>query len=145
MGNAVSQADTAASTTDHELPIALAKTEFRDAWNTGDAGRLLELLDPGLVDMSEGFPTRFGAEAHAALAARMEETWARHRAELTVIIIAIRIAGDYACDYGWHKWTLTPKSGGDPQVRRTRYLELWRHSAGSWKLANYAESDELSK
>jgi len=95
--------------------------------------------------MSEGYPTQFGGEAHSALAARMEEIWSRHRVELAVIIIAIRISGDYACDYGWHKWTLTSHSGGEPQVIRTRYLELWRRTAGGWKLANYSESGELLK
>lgn len=144
MEHAVSRPDVE-SRADHEFPIAIAKTEFRDAWNDGDTARLRALLDAGFVDMSEGYPTQFGGEAHAALAARMEEIWSRYQVELAVIIIAIRISGDYACDYGWHKWTLTPKGGGGPQMIRTRYLELWRRTANGWKLANYSESGELLK
>jgi ketosteroid isomerase-like protein len=144
MNDAQTQATAVVGSSDHEYPIALAKTEFRDAWNVCDAARLRNLLHPGLVEMSEAHPTRFGEQAQAALVGRMQDMWAQHRVDLVVIIIAIRISGDYAWDFGWHKWTLTPNSGGAQQIIRTRYLETWRRDPEGWKLANYAESRELA-
>jgi hypothetical protein len=39
---------------DDACAINVAKTEFREAYNAGDANRLLAILDPGMIDYSEG-------------------------------------------------------------------------------------------
>jgi ketosteroid isomerase-like protein len=130
--------------TDPEYPVAAVKTEFREALNTADVARFLAILDPELVDMSEGYATSFAVGAHESWRQRLQQMFAQFRVDLVVIIIAIRIFGDRAYDYGWHKLTLTPLAGGEPQVVRTRYTEIWRMRAEGWKLAHYADSREVA-
>ena len=43
---------------------------------------------------------------------RLKRMFALNRAKLAVTIISIRIAGDWAFDWGWHSLTLTPRKGG---------------------------------
>jgi len=50
--------------------------------------------------------------------------------------------GDWAFDYGWHKYICQPRSGGQTTVRRQRYLEIWQKRGGHWKLAIYMDSKE---
>jgi hypothetical protein len=40
--------------------------------------------------------------------------------------------------------TLTPKRGGEPVYRRTRYFELWsRQAHGGWKITKYIDNGDL--
>jgi ketosteroid isomerase-like protein len=115
--------------------INSAKTEFREAYNEGKLEKLAVILDPGVVAFSEGSPCAFGPGAMEALAAQYRGWSARYRVRLVPIIIEIRLEGTVAYDYGWHVWTLTPISGGEPIVRRERYVDIWRkNAAGEWKL-----------
>ena len=129
---------------DDVYAIRLAKTELREAYNTGDVDRLVSLLSDGFSDMSAGNASFYGAEAKAVLAHRMRRLFVRHHARLAVTIISIRVQGSWAFDWGWHKLTLTPKTGGRPVTTRTRYLEIWtKDDDGTWKIAIFLDNQDV--
>ena len=117
--------------------INLAKTEFREAYETGDVDRLVSVFSPsGFTNMSEGGPSKYGTEAIAALRDQAGHLFEKYSVKMTPIIIHIVVTGDTAYDYGWHEFTLIPKNGGDPIRKRQRYFELWdRDAAGNWTIS----------
>lgn len=124
--------------------ISLAKTEYREGFNTGDVERVLSVYAPEFTDFSEDTPSFYGDEAAKAMRLRLREMFSNYRAEMAVIIIDIAEAGDSAVDFGWHKLTLTPKSGGEAQKIKYRYYETWkRQPDGSWKIDFVITNREL--
>src|SRR5260370_4110349 len=89
--------------------INFAKTEFREAFNTGDPERLIALLDPAFVYMPDGVPAANGADAADAIRAQFRELTAHYYVQLIPIIIEIRIHDSVAWDYGLHTWRKTPR------------------------------------
>lgn len=125
--------------------INVAKSEFRDSFNFSDTSRLLAIADPDLVNFSDGQPCEFGSSGLEALKARMENLFENFNAKLEVIVIEIRLQGDFAYDYGWHDLTLTPKAGGQPSRRRDRYVDIWRkNKEGDWKLWMYMDNRDVT-
>jgi ketosteroid isomerase-like protein len=132
------------SVMDDLYAINAAKTEFRDAHNRGEVERFVTILDPAIVVFSDGCQCAFGAGVAETLGAQYRELAAENRVHLDPIIIEIRIEGSVAYDYGWHVWTLTPISGGDPITRRERYVDIWRKNpAGEWKLWMYMNNEDV--
>jgi len=130
--------------TEAQRAISLAKTEYREGYNSGDADRVLSVYAPEFTDFSEDTPSYYGAEAAKALRIRLGELFARYRAEMAVIIIDIAEAGDTAVDFGWHKLTLTPKNGGEAKKIKYRYYETWkRQPDGQWKIDFVITNREL--
>jgi ketosteroid isomerase-like protein len=126
---------------DDGYAIRLAKTEFRDAYNQGDASRVLAVFADAYSDMSAGLASFYGTEAKIVLKHRLNKLFARYRADLAVTIISIRVQGPLAFDWGWHKLTLTPRKGGRSITTRTRYLEIWQKDApGQWKIAIFLDN-----
>src|SRR5258708_36456829 len=97
---------------DNLFAINAAKTEFRECFNLGDTSRVLAIADPDLGSFSDGQPSEFCASGLQALKTRLTNLFERFTAELSVIVIEIRLQGDVAYDYGWHGLTLAPKDGG---------------------------------
>lgn len=129
---------------DDVYTINVAKTEFREAYNTGDVERLLAVYGHGFIDMSVGVPSFYGPEAREVLRARMSEFFARYRVRLVVSIITIEVFGNTALDYGWHEMTVTPKDGGDPVLSRQRYFEMWQKGPdGKWRIGLYIDNMDL--
>jgi ketosteroid isomerase-like protein len=129
---------------DDVFAINVAKTEFREAYNTGDVERLLAVLDHDLVDYSNGRRSGFRDGAKKALRAHLQELFAKYNARLVPIVIEVRVMGDVAVDYGWHELTLTAKSGGEPVRSRTRYFDLWKKdNAGKWKLSMFIDNADV--
>jgi ketosteroid isomerase-like protein len=125
--------------------INAAKTEFREAFNSGDVSVLLALADPDVVNFSDGHPSEFGESGLDALRSRLAALFERFTAKLSVIVIEIRLQGDTAYDYGWHDLTLTPKDGGQPVHRRDRYVDIWRkNKEGKWKLWMYMDNQDVA-
>jgi ketosteroid isomerase-like protein len=115
--------------------INVAKTEFRECFNTGDVSRLLSIADPELVNFSDGQPSEFRASGLEALRNRLETLFEQFHVQLAVIIIEIRLQDGFAYDYGWNDLTMTPRSGGPPIHRKDRYVDIWRRNKqGEWKL-----------
>ena len=118
--------------------INSAKTEFREAFNTGDPERLIALLDPAFVYMPDGVPTANGVGAADAIRAQFRELTAHYFVQLVLIIIEIRIQDSVAWDYGWHTWRKTPRDGGSQVIVKDRYVNVWRkNERGEWKLCMY--------
>jgi len=130
---------------DDNYRINVAKTEFREAYNSGDVDRLLSVFeDEGFTDMSEGGPTRYGREAREGLREHATELFARYSVRLAVIIVGIMVTGDTACDHGCHEFTLRPKNGGEPMRKRHRYFEVWKkNSSGEWKISLFINNADV--
>ncbi len=119
---------------DDAYAIAVAKSEYRDGYNQGDAEKVLSVFAPGFVDMSEGQPSVFGADARQALRRRLEELFAGHEVRLAPLIVDIVVDGDQAYDFGWHKVWIG-RRGQAAQEGRLRYFERWKKQPdGSWKI-----------
>jgi ketosteroid isomerase-like protein len=129
---------------DNLYAINVAKTEFREGFNLGDAARILAITDPDLVNFSSELPSGFGKSGLDHLAIRLQSLFEQFAVELAVIVVEIRIQGDVAYDYGWHDLTLTPKNGGAPIHRRDRYVDIWRKNPqGNWKLWMYMDNQDI--
>jgi ketosteroid isomerase-like protein len=125
--------------------INAAKTEFREAFNQGDACRIIAIADPDLINFSDGQPSEFGESGLESFKRRLEKLFADYTAQLSVIVIEIRSQADVAHGYGWHDLTLTPKRGGEPIHRRYRYVDIWRkNTAREWKLWMYVDNADVA-
>src|SRR5215467_6872424 len=120
---------------DSVYEINIAKTEFRNAYNSGDVDRLVGMYHDSAVHMAESLPSKFGAAGKAYLRERAAELFAQYSVHFVPIIIDILPCGDKMLDYGWHEFTLTPKASGGVIRTRQRYVELWsKNRAGEWKI-----------
>jgi ketosteroid isomerase-like protein len=129
---------------DNLYAINVAKTEFREGFNLGDAARILAITDPDLVNFSSEQPSGFGKSGLHHLAIRLQSLFEQFAVKLAVIVVEIRIQGDVAYDYGWHDLMLTPKNGGAPIHRRDRYVDIWRKNPrGNWKLWMYMDNQDV--
>lgn len=129
---------------DDTYAINIAKTEYREGFNTGNADRVLAVFAPEFTDNSDGRPSRYGSDAPLRLRRYLEQLFADCDAHLVVLMVGIVISGDIAYDYGWHELTLTPRNGGQPRLIRKRYLELWRRQqSGEWRIIRYIDNDDL--
>ena len=130
---------------DDTYQINVAKTEFREAYSRGDVSQLLSVFaDDGFTDMSEGHPNLYGREAREELRERSTELFRKYSVKLAVIVNDIVVLGDTAYDFGWHEFTLEPKSGGETVRTRQRYLEVWKkNSSGEWKISIFMNNDDV--
>jgi ketosteroid isomerase-like protein len=125
--------------------INSAKTEFREGFNQGDACRIMGIAHPDLVNFSDGQPSEFGESGLDSLKRRLEKLFADYTAQLSVIVIEIRLCSDVAHGYGWHDLTLTPRLGGEAIRRRYRYVDIWRkNDAREWKLWMYVDNLDVA-
>jgi hypothetical protein len=67
---------------DDVYAINVAKTEFREAYNTGDTERLLALLDSSLTDLSNGLCSGYGEGGKAALRSYLRDLFAKFDARM---------------------------------------------------------------
>lgn len=118
--------------------INSAKTEFREAFNTGDPERLIGLLDPSFVYMTDGVPTANGTAAADAIRVQFRDLTAHFSVHLIPVIIEIRIQDHVAWEYGWQTWRKTPRDGSSQVITKDRYVNVWRkNQRGEWKLCMY--------
>lgn len=123
---------------DHLYAINAAKTEFRDAYNSGNPEALISVLDPDAVYFADQQRLAIGSGVGDAIRAHFADLFAKYDVHLVPIIIEIRVQGDVACEYGWHEWRFEPREGGPPITRKDRYVDVWRKNAsGEWKLWTY--------
>jgi ketosteroid isomerase-like protein len=125
--------------------INAAKTDFREAYRTGDVELLLSVFHPaGFADMSDGRPSKYGEAARIALRERAAALFCEYHVKLDVIIIDVVVLGDTAYDFGWHEYTFSPKAAGEMVRKRERYFELWkRDPAGSWKIVFFVNNADV--
>ena len=126
-----------------EYAISVAKTEYREGYNTGDVERILSVFADSFTNMSEGEPSFYGDEAKQALRQQLSNLFSGYQVRMEIVIITIAIFGDTAIDRGWHKLILIPKRGGDPEVRRYRYCEIWQKQAdSSWRIGFFISNKD---
>jgi ketosteroid isomerase-like protein len=129
---------------DDTYAINVAKTEFREGFNTGNPDRVLSVFAPEFTDNSDGRPSRYGKDAPVKLRRHLEQLFADYDTHLVIIMVAIVISGDLAYDYGWHELTLTPRNGSTSQLLRKRYLELWKkQNSGEWRIIRFIDNADL--
>jgi len=128
---------------DDQYAISQAKTEYRDAYNSGDVERLIRVFASGFTDCSEGEPSFYGEEGVRALRLRTQELFHKYKVALTVIIIDIVVKGDFAYDRGWHRVRLTEVKTGEVTDTKYRYFETWKKENGAWKIGYIITNKEL--
>ncbi len=129
---------------DDVYAINVAKSNYREGFDTADVERVLSAFAPEFTDMSDARPSRYRADAAAKLRRSLAELFAEYEAKLDVIIIAISVFSNNAFDYGWHELTLTPRKGGEPVYRRTRYFELWsKQPNGDWRISKFMDNTDV--
>ena len=130
---------------DDVYQINVAKTEFREGYDTGDVDRLLSVFNPnGFTDMSEAGPTKYGSEAIIALRDQVSRLFAKYSIKMIPIVNRIVVKSNIAYDYGWHEFTLTPKDGGETIQQRQRYFEVWnRDAAGNWTISLFINNADV--
>lgn len=128
---------------DDQYQISVAKTEYREAYNSGDVQRLLSVFASGFTDWSEDEPSFYGTEARRALELRSQRLFEQYTAELFVIIIDIVVKDSFAFDWGWHKVRLTHKQSGEVTDTKYRYFERWTRESGAWKINYIITNKEL--
>ena len=129
---------------DDVYAINVAKSNYREGFNTADVERVLSVFAPEFTDMSDSRPTRYRADAAAKLRRSLAQLFAEYEAKLNVIVNAISVFGNNAFDYGWHELTLTPRNGGEAVYRRTRYFELWSKQPNSdWKISRFMDNQDV--
>jgi ketosteroid isomerase-like protein len=122
--------------------ILIAKTHYREAYNTADLDRLLNVFASEFIDCSDGEPSFYGAEARRALRQRTQELFQHFRVEMVVIVAEITVKADFACDWGWHKVRLIDKETGRDAMTKYRYFETWKKEGGTWKIAHIISNRE---
>ena len=127
-----------------EYAISVAKTEYREGYNTGDVSRILNVVSDSFTNMSDEEPSFYGAEGKESLRVQATKLFENYWVKIEIIMIGIIVFGDVAYDHGCHKLTLTPKRGGMIESRGYRYCERWRRrSDGSWKLEFFISNKDL--
>lgn len=118
--------------------INFAKTEFREAFNTGDPERLIALLGPAFVYMADAVPTANGTDVADVIRVQFRELTNHYYVQVVPVVVEIRIHDSVAWDYGWQTWRKTPRGGGSQVTVKDRYVNVWRKNEGSeWKLWMY--------
>jgi hypothetical protein len=74
--------------------INLAKTEFREGFNTGDVDRIMAIFADSVTDFSDGFPSFFGDEGRTVLRNRLTRLFGVCRVRAVVTIVDIKVLGD---------------------------------------------------
>jgi len=130
---------------DDVYAINVAKSNYREGFDTADVERVLSVFASEFTDMSDSRPTRYRADAAAKLRRSLAELFAEYEAKLNVIIIGISVFGNNGFDYGWHELTLKPKDGGEAVYRRTRYCELWsKQPDGGWRISRFMDNQDVA-
>jgi len=124
--------------------INFVKTEFREAFNSGDAERLITLLDPEFVYMPDGVGQTMGEAAVETIRKQFRDLARVYHVQLLPIVIEIRLQDSIAYDYGWHIWKKTRGADTKPIIVRERYVDIWRKNEdGQWKLWMYMNNAEV--
>jgi ketosteroid isomerase-like protein len=119
---------------DDTLAINVGRTKIRDGYNTADFALIRSVFDDGLVNFSDEAPCWFGGEGLNYLEQHLLKLWREYDMKYTVIIIEVRVNGDTATEYGWQIFDLKPKSGGEANRIRERYVDIWQRKPQGWKL-----------
>jgi len=121
--------------------INLAKSNFREGFDSADTERILSIYDDAFADMSFGMPSFYYSDAKDVFRAKLHRLFQDYSASMTVIIIDVVLNGDKAFDWGWHIVDLVSRVGGEALQVRTRYFETWRRdSVRGWLITSFIDN-----
>ena len=121
--------------------IDAAKTRMREAYRNGDVQGVLSAFAESRTDFSDGFPSFYDPDSHTVLRARLEKLFREYHVDFSPIVVDVAVAGSLAVEHGLHQFTLRPKAGGPPVVKKTRYVEAWRcERDGKWRIFLYIDN-----
>ncbi|HEV2992332.1 MAG TPA: nuclear transport factor 2 family protein [Candidatus Angelobacter sp.] len=127
-----------------QYAILVAKTNYREAYNTGDVERLLSAFASEFTDCSDGEPTFYGDEARRALRARSKNLFCSYTVEMAVIVVDVVVEGKrLAYDWGWHKVRLMDRNTGNVTNTKYRYFETWVKEGAQWKINHIITNQDL--
>jgi uncharacterized protein (TIGR02246 family) len=121
---------------DDREAILRAKARQRAAYHSSDAAGVVSVCSDALYYMEEGAPSFFPPEGREAFRLRVEQMLAQYRIDMEPVISEVAFTAENAAfDWGWHRFILTPRNGGEAQELSMRYLELWtKGSDGDWRI-----------
>lgn len=129
---------------DAEYPLDLAKTEYREGYNTGDVERVLSIFSQGAIVMPDGVPTFGGEENLRAMRGRLQKLFADYSVRVALVIADYTIRSDFAFEWGWEGFTYTPKAGGEPVTQRFRYFQTWKKGPDNrWRVTMFINNKDL--
>jgi uncharacterized protein (TIGR02246 family) len=111
--------------------IASSIKEFIEAYNSQDLAKVLAYYSDDLVKIRNGG----GSETKAETAKRVAAVFEQFHSQVEVSNDEVYADGNLAFTRGTFTVTLTPKAGGESQVLRRRYFEIWRKQDGRWLVA----------
>ena len=117
------------------------EAKWAAAANTGDIESIMSLLTDDVIMLSANEPIKEGKEAvRAAILADLEESALENT---KVMVVEVRLAGDWAYARGTWGGTNIPKAGGESSQFVGKWIDIFeRQPDGSWKvICNMYNSD----
>ena len=119
----------AVDTSADEATLKAGTTTWLEAYNAGDADRIVALYAEDAVMMPPGAPA---ASGHAAMKAFLTTDMANAKAAGVTLVDGDSSAG-VSGDLGWHSGSYTVKNAAGETVDSGSYAETWRKTAdGKW-------------
>jgi ketosteroid isomerase-like protein len=121
----------ASSRTDEaaQMEITCAVERFRVAFGSGNIEGINDYYSDDLLKFRAGVKP----EGKGDVITRLQTTFSVYNCHVDVTNDEIVVQGGFAFARGTYVVTLTPKSGGDAQVVRRRFLEIWRCEGRLWR------------
>jgi ketosteroid isomerase-like protein len=111
------------------IDIMRAVEQFRQAFATGNIEGVKEYYSDDLLKFRAGVPP----EGKTVVVTRLIETFRNYNCRVDVTNDEIIVEGGLAFARGTYIVTLTPKAGGDAQIARRRFLEIWKREGRVWR------------
>ncbi len=111
------------------MDITRAVERFRQALANGNIEGIEEYYSDDLLKFRAGV----SPEGKIEVLRRLRATFPNYNYHVEVTNDEIIVEGGLACARGTYVVTLMPKAGGDAQVVRRRFLEIWRREGQVWR------------
>jgi ketosteroid isomerase-like protein len=111
------------------IDIMQAVEQFRQAFATGNIEGVKEYYSDDLLKFRAGVPP----EGKIVVVTRLKETFRNYNCHVEVTNDEIIVEGRLAFARGTYVVTLTPKAGGNAQIVRRRFLEVWKREGRVWR------------
>jgi uncharacterized protein (TIGR02246 family) len=102
-----------------------------------DVDTLASLWTNDIVTLPAGEPALIGKDANRASMVRLrDESHDLQITDYTLSMNEVKVAGDWAFEWGTYAGTVTPAAGGEPARSAGKVIRvLKKDSDGSWKIA----------
>jgi ketosteroid isomerase-like protein len=111
------------------MDIMRTVEQFREAFAAGNIEGIQEYYSDDLLKFRAGVPP----EGKIDVLTRLRATFPNYNCYVQVTNDEIIIEGGLAFARGTYVVTLTPKAGGDVQIVRRRFLEVWKCEGRVWR------------